>query len=315
MTFPEFKDIFLKEEIEEYPNTITNNPVASVCIQTYNHAKYISACLDSILAQKVDFEFEILLGEDDSNDETRDICMDYAKKHPNKIRLFLHKRKNNIKVKNISTGLFPALYNFFIARGQFIAYCDGDDLWGDTQKLQKQIDFLVKNPKYSMCFHQFKTLESNSSSFKPKQITRDISQQQLLQVALHPLIITFCFKKLENLPFEITKVINADSFLISLLGQQGEGKYMSDIKPSLYRFHDGGLYSSKKKEQRFLMEAKTYSILSEYYKDKPDLHLYFQKKVFNYQKMSIVFYFKTFQFKKLFIHISNIIFRNRNTIN
>jgi len=52
---------------------------------------------EGILVQQTDFPFEILSGEDESTDGTREICKQYAEKYHNKIRLFLHHRKNNIK--------------------------------------------------------------------------------------------------------------------------------------------------------------------------------------------------------------------------
>lgn len=301
MNFSEFKNRFLKEEIQEYPNTTDKmKPIVTVCIQTYNHEEYIEQCLDSVISQKTDFEYEISIGEDESSDATRAICKNYAKQYPEKIRLFLHNRKNNIKVGDVSTGLFPSLFNFYNSRGKFIAYCDGDDYWGDPQKLQKQVDFLESNPTYSMCFHRFNILKSGNSSFNPKQVTRDLEKEELLKVDFHPLIITFCFRKIDILPAEITEVINADSFLISLLGQKGRGKYIHHIKPAIYRFHQNGLYSSKQGEKRFLFEVNTYQILSNYYAAKPLLSSHFKKRAFDYQKMLINFYLKKFKWKKLF---------------
>ena len=60
--------------------------LVSVCVTTYNHKEYIKQCLDSILMQKTDFSFEIILGEDESNDGTREICQDYAKRYPDIIK-------------------------------------------------------------------------------------------------------------------------------------------------------------------------------------------------------------------------------------
>ena len=79
-----------------------NNPVVSVCVQAYQHESYIHDCIQSILSQKTNFKFEILIGEDQSSDKTRDICKDYAKKYPKVIRLFLHNRENNIRINNMS---------------------------------------------------------------------------------------------------------------------------------------------------------------------------------------------------------------------
>ena len=57
-------------------------PLVSVCVQTYCHGPYIADCLDGILAQKTDFQIEVIVGEDDSTDDTRQICQDYAARNP-----------------------------------------------------------------------------------------------------------------------------------------------------------------------------------------------------------------------------------------
>ncbi len=118
--------------------------------------------------QKTNFQFEILLGEDASTDGTREICIEYAKKYPNKIKLFLHSRENNIKINGQQTGRFNFLYNLSSACGKYIALCEGDDYWTDPLKLQKQVDFLEANPEsamvctdYNRYYQKIEELEKN----------------------------------------------------------------------------------------------------------------------------------------------------------
>lgn len=68
-------------------------PLVSVSVATYQHEDFIRQCLDGILMQKTDFTFEVIVGEDDSKDNTRTICIEYAEKYPDKIGLFLRDRK------------------------------------------------------------------------------------------------------------------------------------------------------------------------------------------------------------------------------
>ncbi|MEI6490024.1 MAG: glycosyltransferase family A protein [Bacteroidota bacterium] len=128
-------------------------PLVSVIVITYNHVKYIQQCLDSILMQKTSFDFEIILGEDDSKDGTREICIDYAKRFPDKIKLFLRSRKDVIMIDGSPTGRYNFIENFRASQGKYIAVCEGDDFWTDSYKLQKQVDVLEKNPSLSGCFH------------------------------------------------------------------------------------------------------------------------------------------------------------------
>ena len=80
----------------------------------------------------------------------REICIEYAQKYPEKIRLFLHHPSNKIKVLDIITGNFNGFYNFYNTRGNYIAFCEGDDYWTDPLKLQKQVDYLKKI--LNLCF-------------------------------------------------------------------------------------------------------------------------------------------------------------------
>src|SRR5690606_19880157 len=138
--------------VENYPNAFVENPLVTVCVQTFQHVSYIQECLEGILKQQTSFPFEILLGEDASTDGTREICLEYAQKHPDKIRLFLHHRENNIKIGGNPSGRFNFLYNLYAAKGKYIALCEGDDYWTDPMKLQKQVDFLQKNDDYGLVF-------------------------------------------------------------------------------------------------------------------------------------------------------------------
>lgn len=153
MNFQEFKKQYEKKKVVEYPNDVVGNPVVSVCIMAYRHVAFIKQCLEGILMQQVEFPLEILLGEDASDDGSREICLEYAEKYPNKIRLFLHHRENNIRINGAPSGRFNFLYNLYSSRGKYVALCEGDDYWTDPHKLQKQFDILEKKTSFSFCFH------------------------------------------------------------------------------------------------------------------------------------------------------------------
>ncbi len=167
------------EKVQKYPNEVSDNPLVSVCVQTYKHEKYIKQCLDGILMQKTNFEFEILLGEDDSPDKTREICIDYAEKYPNKIKLFLHNRENVIYINGNPTGRFNFIYNLTNAKGKYIAICEGDDYWTDPLKLQKQVDFLEANPEYGLVHTDLNVLHQ-----KQNIITRSLYKNIKLSIPI-----------------------------------------------------------------------------------------------------------------------------------
>lgn len=118
-------------------------PLVSVFVIAYKHEEFIGQCLDSILAQVVNFDYEIVLGEDCSPDSTRAICEAYAAKYP-QINL-LPSDRNYGAVGNCVRTLREC-------KGKYIALCEGDDYWCDNHKLQKQVDFLEANPDFSSCF-------------------------------------------------------------------------------------------------------------------------------------------------------------------
>jgi len=243
----EFLKKFLKEEIIEFPHQTSVNPSVSVCVQTYRHENYIKQCLDGILEQKTNFEFEILLGEDDSPDNTRQICIEYANNHPEKIRLFLHNRANIIKISGTSTGRFNFLYNLFSARGKYIALCEGDDYWTDPYKLQKQVDFLEVNPDFSICFNKVKVLKDGQlvDDFITK-VPAEISTINDLAEGNYIYPLSTVFRKIipESFPQWFSKCGVGDYPLFMLLAQHGKIKQIDEYM-GVYRLNDTGIWYSK----------------------------------------------------------------------
>ena len=93
--------------------------------------------------QKTNFDFEILIRDDFSNDGSDEIIEKIA--HENKNVRYFKSNENIGGHKNIK-------FLLDLADSEYIAYLDGDDYWTASDKLQKQIDFLDANPEYSMCF-------------------------------------------------------------------------------------------------------------------------------------------------------------------
>lgn len=112
----------------------------SVGVITYNQQKTIRQTLDSVLAQKSDFDLEIVIGEDCSTDSTRAICEEYTIHHtPYTIRL-LPSQKNLGIMANFARVMQACT-------GDYVAICAGDDYWCDEYKLQKQLDYFKTHPE------------------------------------------------------------------------------------------------------------------------------------------------------------------------
>lgn len=304
MDFEKFKSLFLKEEPLYYPNKVPTKPVVSIIVLAYQHVNFIKECLDGILTQQTDFEYEIILGEDDSIDGTRDLCIEYAEKYPHKIRLFLHHSINKIKVQETITGNFNIIYNFFQTKGKYIAVCDGDDVWQDKFKLQKQFNFLKSNTNYSICYHDFEMINENGEiikSDKASPLRIDLSKEQLKHPWMHPSTLTAFFQNNINLPEELPHVLNLDVFFYSLLGEIGNGKYLNNIKSSLYRIHSGGIWSQASKEKKILSKIHAYNQLYKYYRKKGDKKA---SKKFKQRIQKLKIYLLLFNFKNFSSKIS-----------
>ena len=141
------------------------DPKLSVILITYNHEKYIEKALDSVLSQVTDFPFEIVIGDDCSPDDTKNIIREYRDKYPDIIRI-VHREKN--------TGR-PTLNVYettMKCRGDYLAYLEGDDYWTDSDKLQKQMDFLNEHPEYIACTHSHKMIDDNGNDITDPEILK-----------------------------------------------------------------------------------------------------------------------------------------------
>jgi glycosyltransferase involved in cell wall biosynthesis len=272
MNFKEFKNKYEKVKVKQYPNNVTKDPLVTVHIQTYQHAEYIRDCLDSILNQKTEFSYEILVGEDESTDGTREICIEYAKKHPDKIRLFLHSRANNVPKLNKPSEFFNITYNRFSARGKYLASCDGDDYWIDSLKLQKQVEVLEN---YSSCMAvctNFRICDINKKIIKEKRY--DFPEDSLpkfafknllnYRVTTRTLMVMWrnCPKAIEQYA-EFSSVPLGDKVIILLMAQYGDIKYIDDIT-AVFR-KGSGFYTPNRKKQAYYREVITWSHLYKYY--------------------------------------------------
>lgn len=231
---------------------------------TYNQKNYISQCIDGILMQQTDFPFEIIIGDDNSTDGTREILIQYQKKHPDKITLNLRKERGK--------GI-PGKDNFIstleLCKGEYITLCDGDDYWNDPLKLQKQVDFLENNPDYVIACHDTKVINENNEIIRESKLEdkwkRDFSKDDLIKgVFIMPL--TICFRNvIQQLPKEFYHVKNGDTFVISILGNYGKAKFQKEIIPAAYREHMGGVWSSESEINKLLDQQTTYYYMFLYY--------------------------------------------------
>lgn len=133
--------------------------LVSIHCMTYNHKNLVKKALDGFLMQKTDFKYEILVHDDASTDGTQEIIKEYHKNYPEIIKPIYQ------KVNQYSKGVKVGHLNRLRAKGDYIAYCEGDDYWTDEYKLQKQIDIMQSHPECVMCAH---------AAYKVDSITNDV---------------------------------------------------------------------------------------------------------------------------------------------
>ena len=118
------------------------SPIVSVIVLTYNQENYIRQCVDSVLSQKTEFPFEVILGEDMGTDSTREICKEYAAKDN---RIILPDREKNL---GVTMNWVRCVQQ---ARGKYVMSVGGDDFWHNPEKIQIQVEFMEKHPDCVIC--------------------------------------------------------------------------------------------------------------------------------------------------------------------
>ncbi|MCV9926870.1 glycosyltransferase [Flavobacterium sp. LS1R49] len=222
----------------------------SVVMITYNHSPYIKQAIESILSQVTDFDFELIISNDNSTDNTDAIIKETLANNPNG-----HKAKYFNNETNL--GMMPnSISALNKATGKYIALCEGDDYWCDDQKLSLQVEFLESNPDFSICFHNVYLLsdtelkEDNRKKKIPEVTTiKDLAKNNYI----HTPSVVYRNNLFKELPKYFSETPVGDYFLHMLNAQFGKIKYMDKIM-SVYRVHNTSYWSSKKDaEQRIIM--------------------------------------------------------------
>ena len=211
-------------------------------VTTYNHEKYIAQALDSVLMQKTNFEYEIIVAEDCSVDQTRSIVLDFQRRNPEKIRLVL-------PAENLgSAGNRVFAQAFELAQGEYVALLDGDDYWTSAKKLQRQVEFLELHPDCALCFHNALRIYEDGSAVLPHNFPgqKPIS---VLEDVVQSNFIAGCTPMLRKdaagrFPEWYYNVPHGDWSLYILCAQHGKIGYIDEIL-GIYRIHNQGFWSKR----------------------------------------------------------------------
>ncbi|MDW5562348.1 MAG: glycosyltransferase [Methanomassiliicoccus sp.] len=140
-------------------------PMVSVCVIAYNHERYIRQCLDGILMQEVDFPYEVLVHDDASTDGTADIIREYEARHQGIVKPIYQSENQYSRGRDVDR------FNFDRARGKYLAYCEGDDYWTDSQKLSRQVRFLEANPDFAGTLHRVSAIDGHGERIEIPRYT------------------------------------------------------------------------------------------------------------------------------------------------
>jgi glycosyltransferase involved in cell wall biosynthesis len=208
----------------------------SVCLITYNHGKFIAEAIDSVLMQKTNFDFQLVIADDCSRDETREIIKTYKSKYPQKIQLILQDENVGAARNWMQLLDFP--------ESKYIAYLEGDDYWTEPYKLQKQVDFMEENQDFAMCFHAVNIKFASATDFyeypiPPSDILylKDIVKEHYIPSCSLMFRNTYY---LNGYPHWLVKTISGDIPHEILLASKGKTKYFSE-KMACYRRNLGSV--------------------------------------------------------------------------
>lgn len=220
-------------------SSVQANVKVSVVTITYNHERYIAQAIESVLVQETDFDFELVIGEDCSTDDTRKIVSAYRNCYPERIRLLLPERNRGMMANFVAT--------MNACRGRYMALCDGDDYWTDPHKLQKQVDFLEVHPECSMVFHNAMRIHEHGSEDPTPVIPADhhpfLSIEDIVSRNSIPTSsVMFRNGLVGDLPVWYHDLGMGDWPLWALVTQHGHAGYLNEIM-AVYRVHSGGVYS------------------------------------------------------------------------
>jgi hypothetical protein len=214
--------------------------MVSVVLRTYDHASFVAQAIESVLIQRTEFPFELVIGEDCSGDGTREIVEGYGSRFPEIVRTVLPER-------NVGHGemLRRALA---ATRGDLIAYLDGDDYWSSTAKLARQVEFLDRNPNCHDCFHDVSLVYDEagvpSGTVTPRLAEEHFGIEQILMECFVPApAMMFRRSVFEEIDPEAFDSAWLDWLIHVKAATHGPLGYIPEVMAA-YRVHRGGMFSA-----------------------------------------------------------------------
>lgn len=231
----------------------------SVAIITYNQERFIEQAIESVLAQRVNFQSEVVIGEDCSTDGTRGVLLEFQRRFPGRIKLCL--RERNIGASQNLEATLAA------CRGQYLAILEGDDYWTCTDKMQKQVDFLDSHPDSAICCHRVRYLDEVGSAEYDVFPPLPAGAYTIKDLLKWNFVMT-CSAVLRRdvsgpLPpcFSTMKVGDWPRFILA--ARHGNIELLDEIM-AVYRVHPASMWSSLSRGARVIESARMLRALDEH---------------------------------------------------
>lgn len=244
-------------------NSLKTVDVSISCL-AYNHEAFIQQALDGFLSQKTNYSYEILIHDDASTDGTAEIIRQYHGAYPDRIRPIFQK-ENQYKKRPL--GGIRWNFHFPVANGKYIAFCDGDDYWSDTGKLQQQVDLLESDPSLSLCFHSYKVSDAGSVTTRGVWSQPRMSINEYARITSGVQTLTVVARNIFRdiaVPSDILRSVTGSYFLFMLSALHGDFAYI-DKPMAVYRVHPGGVWSGKNYCERGWMQLSNKVAMTQFF--------------------------------------------------
>ncbi len=290
------------------------NILVSICCITYNQENYIRDALDSFLMQKTNFNYEIIIHDDASTDNTALIIKEYEKKYPKIIRPIYQKENQYSKGRNVLLNVFKK------AIGRYIAICEGDDYWLDSYKLQKQFDYMEKNKDCGLCFHGVEILEDKTKriigEIKAASENRIISTSEIILGGGSFIGTNSIFSKreiLQNLP-EFFEKSPVGDYPLQIITSTKDYAYFINENMSIYRTNVENSWTSQELKPEKEIEIKQGLITMLKMFDEYSFYKYtesIKRKIKEYQIEILIYKNDVKKLKKYYKEIYDLFSRKR----
>ncbi len=255
-------------------------PNISVIVLTYRHEDYIRECLHGVMEQRGPFDMEIVVSDDASPDGTYTGIQEMAKRD-SRIRSFLQD-KNLGPAKNFEFALGQC-------RGDYIAYCEGDDVWVSPEKLAKQLEKLLLYDDTDMVYSQYGKMDATGQvvEAKAEMSGLDLFRLEDLIDGHGPSMNSVMMRRsvlAGKFPMSFFSVPNPDVFILAAALSEKPARLVPGVY-SMYRMHEGGIWSGKSQMEKNLIR---YSTLAKVFRSLPGRRPHVMKKIYDRLENSLI---------------------------